>query len=52
VERELRRRIKATFDERGIEIPYARRVVIFQNADGKEMSPEVLLRSRSAGAIA
>lgn len=30
VERELRKRIKETFDERGIEIPYPRRVVIQQ----------------------
>jgi len=30
VERELRKRIKETFDERGIEIPYPRRVIIQQ----------------------
>ena len=40
VERDLRRRIKDTFDAKGIEIPYARRVVIFQNADGESISPE------------
>lgn len=32
---ELRRRIKTTFDERGVEIPFARQVVILQDAEGE-----------------
>lgn len=31
ISRELRRRVKSAFDAAGIEIPYARRVVIFKN---------------------
>ena len=37
VERDLRRRIKTAFDENGIEIPYARRVMIMQK-EGEENS--------------
>ncbi len=33
VERDLRKRIKAAFDAHGIEIPYARRVLIIKNED-------------------
>lgn len=42
VERELRRRIKLTFDAEGIEIPYARRVLIIQDADGASIEPQEL----------
>ncbi|MEM7310834.1 MAG: mechanosensitive ion channel family protein [Planctomycetota bacterium] len=34
VERKVRKLIKETFDARGIEIPYARRVLILQDAEG------------------
>lgn len=34
VARQLRRLIKDVFDERGVEIPYARRVLIMQNGEG------------------
>lgn len=39
VERELRKRIKAAFDANGIEIPYARRVLIMQK-EGEETSEQ------------
>ena len=38
VQRDLRKRIKDAFDENGIEIPYARRVVIMRNE--QEPDPE------------
>lgn len=39
VERALRKMIKEMFDRDGIEIPYARRVLIMQNADGTPLDP-------------
>ena len=47
--REVRRRIEGVFDERGIEIPYARRVVTLQTPDGKDVSPEEALASAIGG---
>lgn len=41
IEREMRRVIKDVFDEQGIEIPFARRVLIFENADGDPVAPPV-----------
>lgn len=42
VARELRKMIKEAFDREGIEIPFARRVIIFQNeTDGQEKLREV-----------
>ncbi len=40
--RNLRRLIKDAFDERRIEIPNARRVLIVQNENGKPVAPEDL----------
>ncbi|MGC9317948.1 MAG: mechanosensitive ion channel family protein [Armatimonadota bacterium] len=34
---ELRRRVKVTFDEEGVEIPFARQVIILQTADGRPL---------------
>lgn len=34
---ELRRRVKATFDEEGVEIPFSRHVLILQTADGQPL---------------
>lgn len=38
-QRELRRRIKGRFDERGIEIPFPYRVMISRNEAGREAAP-------------
>lgn len=37
VARDLRKRIKETFDREGIEIPYARRVLIFKKEDAEQL---------------
>jgi small conductance mechanosensitive channel len=34
---ELRRRVKVAFDENGVEIPFARQVVLFQTPDGEPL---------------
>lgn len=34
---EMRRRLKAAYDEHGIEIPFPRQVVMFQKADGEQV---------------
>ena len=35
---ELRRRVKTSFDAEGVEIPFARQVLIFQSGDGEPLS--------------
>ncbi len=35
---EMRRRIKAAYHENGVEIPFARQVVIFEQADGQQVN--------------
>ncbi len=35
---EMRRRIKAAYDENGVEIPFSRHVVIFEQADGQQVN--------------
>ena len=35
---EMRRRIKAAYDENGVEIPFSRHVVIFEQADGQQLN--------------
>jgi len=39
--RELRRRIKKFFDEKGIQIPFPHRVLIFRERSEKIKSPKV-----------
>ena len=41
VERDLRRRVKSTFDERGVEIPFARRVLYVRTESAETAPPEL-----------
>lgn len=52
VARQLRKMIKEAFDREGIEIPFARRVIIFQNGtDGEEKLKETFDRGETASRV-